>query len=71
MASTPVDFFPHSKREDFVIWLPSKNGQFPAKATWEVLRRRGGMANLIWFQRNVPRWAFICWPVRLCLMFSV
>lgn len=63
-AGTPSTFLPRLDKEDEVVWTLSSNGQFSTKSTWEALKVGDGKvlwAAVIWFCKNVPKWAFISW----------
>lgn len=64
MAQTSDTLIPNSDVEDSVIWLPSPTGSYSIRSTWEAVRTKyleKQWTKVVWFKRNVPRWAFILW----------
>ncbi|XP_058222933.1 uncharacterized protein LOC131332653 [Rhododendron vialii] len=60
----PGNLVPQIEMEDEVRWHISPNGQYTTKHTWEAIRSKSEKvpwASLVWFPRNVPKWAFILW----------
>ncbi|XP_058222099.1 uncharacterized protein LOC131332062 [Rhododendron vialii] len=60
----PPTLLPQADKEDEVVWTVSPTGQYVTKHTWEAVRHHGvkvQWAPLVWFSKNVPKWAFILW----------
>lgn len=64
VAQTSDTLIPNSDVEDSVRWLPSPIGSYSIRSTWEAVRTKyleKQWTKVVWFKRNVPRWAFILW----------
>lgn len=64
IGQTPATLLLECDVEDSVIWLTSSNGEYYAQSAWEAIRSKFPVqmwTNVIWFKKNVPRWAFIFW----------
>lgn len=51
-------------RSDEVVWTISPTGLYTTKHTWEAIRYKGAKvqwASLVWFPKNISKWAFIMW----------
>lgn len=60
----PPGFLPNPQAEDVVLWIPSPTSCYPTQSAWAAIRSVGQKkpwCSLVWFQRNVPKWAFIAW----------
>lgn len=64
ITNTPQTFLPNISIEDSVVWFPSRIGNYSMKSAWEAIRVSNGIldwCSIVWFSKNVPRWAFILW----------
>lgn len=63
IEATPPDFLPSPQVEDEVLWTPT-TGSYTTKSAWDAIRPIGQKkpwCSIVWFDRNVPKWAFIVW----------
>ncbi|XP_058207798.1 uncharacterized protein LOC131320907 [Rhododendron vialii] len=63
MSQTPPNFKPVCGKEDSVVWLPHPTG-YSVHSAWEAIRTKLPIqqwTKIVWFSRNIPRWAFILW----------
>lgn len=52
---------PQNDRDDEVVWSISSSGHSSVKHAWEALTHQIEEASIVWFSKNVPKWAFVVW----------